>query len=99
MYFDKRVTDNVVGMDLLKSIYMQQYAEQPYLYLFDNPQDMLSYVKCETITCKETANLTENTGVVTVYNNAQHEYSLNCVKTDRDNKRYINICNLKCCLN
>lgn len=43
--FDTRVTDNVVGMDIIQHISFMQYSDSNELKLFKNREDLINYVK------------------------------------------------------
>ena len=42
--FDKRITDNVLGMDILQSISFMQEADERTLHFFQNKDEMKEYI-------------------------------------------------------
>lgn len=95
--FDDRVTDNVIGMDILVKFDMIQYINQPFLYLFDNAEDRRRFEKYDIITCEfwESREGYEAFQLFDTY----IEYPVQCTNIDKaTGHRYIEICNLRCYL-
>lgn len=97
VYFDNRVSDNVIGMDILSKLNYTQFANQPFLYLFDDLYDMKYYNHVNTINRKKCVD--GNKFYISV-NNSELKFPLSYIKYNdpQHPNGYIDIGMVRCYL-